>query len=356
MNYTKRETFLIWLDSFPHLEYRVKAEIYRMYRGGSAEEFCEKQKPALSALLGERAEAVFGAVNGAYAEYVLNALHKKNVSCVTRESAAYPRELAEVPCPPLVLYARGNTELLKGEKFSVVGSRKSVPLAIAKTEEFCEKLIKAGFTLVTGLAEGVDAAAVKTALKSGRIISVLAGGFSHVYPKAHAALFEEVAARGLVLSEYQPSVPTEAFRFPVRNRIIAGLGRGLLVMSGAKKSGTAYTAGYADALSKQIFALPYSVNVPSGAGCNELIRRGAYLTECAEDILEFYGLRTAETKMPELSDEEKKVLKALSSGSAHIDELCARLGKRAYELTPVLSLLEIKKLVVRQPGNVYDVL
>lgn len=97
MNYTKRETFLIWLDSFPHLEYRVKAEIYRMYRGGSAEEFCEKQKPALSALLGERAEAVFGASNGAYAEYVLNALHKKNVSCVTRESAAYPRELAEVP-------------------------------------------------------------------------------------------------------------------------------------------------------------------------------------------------------------------------------------------------------------------
>lgn len=355
VNYTERETFLIWLDSFEKIEYKKKSGLYEMYGGGSIEQFVSLHEEEIRLLLAERAEALLGAANKAYAEYILSSLHKKEVFCVTRESAAYPQELFDVPCPPLVLYARGDVSLLKSEKFAVVGSRKSTPLALAETERFCKALLKAGFTLVTGIAEGADLAAIKAALGCGKVISVLAGGFSHVYPKSYTAVFEKVSERGLVLSEYPPSVATEAYHFPVRNKIIAGLGKGLLVTSGGKKSGTMYTAGYADALSKQIFALPYNVNEPTGAGCNELIRRGAYLTERPEDILEFYNIKI-KTETDALSEGEREILSVLQEGAAHIDELCARLGKRAYELLPALSMLEIKKHIVRSAGNVYEAL
>ena len=355
MKYTEREVFAIWLDSFEKIEYKRKSELFSLYGGESIARFVAKYAERIDFLLGKRASLLFGAANGEYTEYILSSLHKKGVIAVTQNSAAYPEELSEVPCPPLVIYARGNASLLKSEKFAVVGSRKSSAFAVAKTEEFTEKLIEAGFTIVTGFAEGADIAAVKASLASGKIIAVLAGGFDHIYPKAHAAIFEKVVLNGLAISEYPPSVPTAAFHFPVRNRIIAGLGKGLLVMSGGKKSGTLYTAGYADGLSKQIFALPYGINELSGAGCNELIRRGAYLTECAEDVLEYYG-KEIKTQTPALSEAEREVLSLLKEGAIHIDKLCARLNKRAFELLPVLSMLEIKKQIVRGAGNVYEAL
>ena len=171
------------------------------------------------------------------------------------------------------------------------------------------------------------------------------------------AMFRETAEKGLVLSEYPPEVKAERFHFPVRNRIIAALGEGLLVVSAGKRSGTAYTAGYTEALSRQIFALPYNVNVPSGEGCNEYIRQGAILTTCPEDILDFYKIEGKKATADPLTEEEREIYDVIrQEGEIHIDAIAERTGKRAFELMPVLGILEIRKMIIRQAGNVYCVL
>lgn len=352
MNYTKEELFLIWLDSFTGIEYKRKTAFYEFCRGDGTL-ICD---PRAEDILGaENAALVKNGASRSYLEYILEGLAKKKTECVTLCSADYPPDLKNVPCPPLVLYIRGNRALLGGRKFSVVGSRKSIPLALNRAEEFSYRLAKAGFAVVTGLAEGADSAAARGALKGGRAVSVLAGGFDNVYPKCNAGLFEEIVKNGLAVSEYPPEVPTERFHFPVRNRIIAGLGEGLLVVSAGAKSGTAYTAAYADGLSKPVFALPYNVNVPSGEGCNNLIRMGAVLTQNAEDILSYFGIEEENNEKTRLTEEEKKVYDAIrEEGEIHIDKLSARTGKKAFELMPVLSMLEIRKLILRQAGNTFS--
>ncbi len=353
MKYTKKERFLIWLDSFSELEYRKKASLYEAY-GKDGRSF---EATATETLGAEDGRYILNFFNAGYMKSVLAALEAENIVCITRESEEYPKDLSDVPYPPLVLYAKGNTKLLNTRKFAIVGSRRSTPLALAKAEEFAAALTQAGFTVVTGIADGADSAVIRGALQSGKIISVLAGGFRHIYPACNAALFRETAEKGLVLSEYPPEVKAERFHFPVRNRIIAALGEGLLVVSAGKRSGTAYTAGYTEALSRQIFALPYNVNVPSGEGCNEYIRQGAILTTCPEDILDFYKIEGKKATADPLTEEEREIYDVIrQEGEIHIDAIAERTGKRAFELMPVLGILEIRKMIIRQAGNVYCVL
>lgn len=353
--YDEKELFLIWLDSFIGIEYKHKFKLHEAYGGGKFSAAALKNADYLRKNAGEGAfNTLINADNKEYIDFVLGGLEKRNIAAVTLVSELYPEELKEAPCPPLVLYAKGNTELLKTDKFAIVGSRKSLPFAIAKAEEFTEKLISAGLTVVTGIAEGVDEAVVKAGLKSGKVISVVAGGFDRIYPAKNAGLFAKTAENALVLSEYPPEVPTERYHFPVRNRIIAGLGKGALIVSGGMKSGTFYTAEYADEMSRQVFAFPYSINVASGEGCNNLIKHGAFLTDCVEDILGFYGLKIPEEKAVILTDVEKSVYDIITEKEIHIDKLCAATGKKAYELAPVLSMLEIKKLIVKLGGNRYS--
>ena len=137
----------------------------------------------------------------------------------------------------------------------------------------------------------------------------------------------------------------------MRNRIIAGLSKGVLIVSGAMKSGTLYTAEYAEEYGRDLFAIPYSAGISSGAGCNDLIKRGAYLTDSPEDILSFYG-ENNEKRKETYTDAEREILRALSDGELHIEKLSSALKKNAFEITPILSILEIKGVVVKS-GNVY---
>lgn len=355
MRYNERELFLIWLDSFVGFEYKHKAKIFATYKGGRFSDHIAREADYIKQAAGE---AIFSSLASAdtpqYIDYILSGLDRRGVVCVTLATDIYPEELKEAPCPPLVLYAEGDVGLLKTDKFAIVGSRKSLPFAVAKAEEFTEKLNAAGLTVVTGVAEGAETAILKTGLKTGKVICVLAGGSDNVYPRANTELVKRLKERALVISEYPPETPTERFHFPVRNRIIAGLGRGTLVVSGGAKSGTNYTAEYTEDLSRQVFAFPYSLNVASGEGCNNLIKRGAYLTDCAEDILGYYGYELKENDLPELSEIEKTVYELISEEETHIDKLCALTGKKSYELAPALSMLEIKKLIVKLGGNRYS--
>ena len=287
---------------------------------------------------------------------IADALNKSGITAVTFMSDKYPERLTEIEDPPLVLYCKGNIDLLSRDKiFTIVGSRKTLPNVLALAEEFSAELSKNGVTIVTGLAEGVDAAAIKGALPSGNIISVLPGGFRHVYPNFHRELFEKISEKGLAVSEYPPDVVSKPYFFPERNRILAAMSEGVLVCSAGKKSGTNYTADYANNYGKDVFAFPYSPGVPSGEGCNAMIKEFAYLCDSTDDIFFSLGIdKNKAEKKAELSDAESKVYECIREGEIHIDALLIKTEMKISAITPVLTMLEIKKYIVKNPGNTYS--
>ena len=357
MMYSKDDLFLIWLDSFSGFEYKHKAYLFDKYKKAnyqSLTDFINDNKPYFVEHINENAHnTLLKSCNKDYLNYIIDGLNKKGVNFITISNEKYPKEFLDTPCPPLVIYYDGNIELLTSQKFTVVGSRKSLPFAIGKATEITNDLIDNGFTLVTGIAEGVETAIIKSSLKTGKVISILAGGFNNVYPKSNVNLVEETKSYGLVISEYPPDTPTEPFHYFARNRLLAALGKGVLVISGGIKSGTGLTANYAVDYGKDVFALPYSVNVASGAGCNELIKQGAILTTSSDDILRFYSIEKKVKKEIELNPLQSEVYEIIKKENVHIDKLCALTGKKVNELMPVLMVLEIKKLIVKNAGNIF---
>ncbi|MBE7061280.1 MAG: DNA-protecting protein DprA [Clostridiales bacterium] len=355
MKYTNSELCLLWLDSFIGLDYKSKREIFNLINGKSEiRSVLKSEEQSIVALIGENQfRTLITSAQNEYFQYVLDGLNKREITAITIESEGYPETLMNTPCPPLVLYVKGDESILSQECFSIVGSRKCLPLSISLAERYTESIIDAGFVPVTGIAEGVDSAVLQKAIEKGaKVISVIAGGFDNIYPKSNTDLMEKVAEVGVVISEHPPEVKPMPFHFPIRNRIIAGLSVGTLVVSAGIKSGTMHTAEYAVEYGKDLFAIPYSVGVASGAGCNELIKSGAILTDSPDDLLEFYNKSVKEKTELSLTEEEKEIVTALSDGQKHIEKLAVITGKQAYILTPLLSVLEIKGVVVRS-GNIY---
>ncbi len=353
--FTKEQLCIIWLDSFLGLEYKHKVQILEgVKETSSINAFLDKAKEYLITCVGENEYATLKAsANKEYLDFVLDGYKKKGVTPVTKACKNYPKCFENTNCPPPVIYCKGDVSLLNAENlFGVVGSRKSLASSIALTERYVTELINADFIPVTGIAEGVDLKVLTTAIELGsKSISVIAGGFDNVYPKQHFNIVEKISQTGLVISEYPPAVEPRPFMFPVRNRLISALSKGVLIVSGGKRSGTLYTAEYAEEYGKDLFVIPYSAGVISGAGCNDLIKRGAMLTDTPDDILNFYGVKKEE-KLVEITPEEREIVKILSDGEKHIEKISIALNKRVFELMSVLSILEIKGVVVKN-GNTY---
>lgn len=355
--YDKNELALIWLDSFDGLEYHKKQVLYGKIKGKTEiKRIIAENKDYLITAVGDKGYAnILNSANSEYFDFVMTGLNKEGITAVTIESPLYPDKLRNTDLPPLVLYAKGDLNLLKEDCFAIVGSRKSLPLSIKLAEDYAAKIGEAGLTVVTGIAEGVDEAVLNSALKNGlKVISIIAGGINNVYPKSNFDLCCEVAKHGLVISEHRPEINPKPYFFPIRNRIIAGLSKGVLIVSGTKKSGTIYTAEYAFEYGRDVFAIPYGVGVESGQGCNDLIKRGATLTDDFEDIRQFYGLNQTQNKAVELTEEEKQIVNILKSGAIHAEKIAQALNKQVYEIMPLLSIMEIKGLTVKSGVNVYS--
>lgn len=357
MKYTTQELLIIWADRVIGAEHKGKESIINMLDGcGEIKAFLEKNKDAICLKVGaEKYNELYAAANKEYLSETLYEYEQKGITAITVKSKDYPKSLKDIPTLPFVIYAKGDISLLHSKSFSIVGSRKSLPISKNLAANYAKSLSDAGFTLVTGTAEGVDQTVLETALSENKnVVSVLASGFDNVYPASQRNLIDKVAKSGLVISEYPPSTKAMPFFFPVRNRIIAALSEGVLIVSAGKKSGTMYTAEYAEEYGKNLFAIPYSVGIESGAGCNELIKRGAILTDSVNDILEFYGVE--KKKKIFLTPEEKIITDLLKDGEKHIDIICDKLGKQIYEITPTLAVLEIKGIVVKNGNNVYGLI
>lgn len=278
-------------------------------------------------------------------------LTARNMFAVTLVGADYPAALRAIPDPPPVLYCMGRRELLAKRKFCIVGSR-ILPAWAEKTGKTISASLSRQFVIVTGIAEGGDRAAIDGALAGGNLICVLPNGLDVAYPAAHASLQREVARRGLLLSEYAPGVKTKKYAFHARNRILAGLSEGVLILAAGARSGTLITAHCALEYGRELFTLPHNVGVAQGEGCNEMIKAGAWLCTCAGDIFAAYGMEAEEKPRVQLSEKEERLLAVLKeAGELHAAVLAERAGIPVFEAQAILASLEMKGLAVRAGGN-----
>ena len=287
---------------------------------------------------------------------------------VTLGDAEYPQALLNIADPPLMLYLMGLGPLT-GPALAVVGSRNPTPQGAVNAREFSRALGLAGVTVVSGLALGVDAAAHEGALQSLQdrpdrlaTVAVVGTGLDRVYPQSHRGLAHRIAHDGLLVSEYPLGTPPLAANFPRRNRIIAGLSQGTLVVEAALQSGSLITARLALEQGREVFAIPGSIHSTQSRGCHALIKQGAKLVESAQDILEEMDL--AIPQQPEgpasgqtpslLNNLEEALLKALGHDPVGLDALQARLGLPAADLQVGLMTLELEGQLARLPGGLYQ--
>jgi DNA processing protein len=273
----------------------------------------------------------------------------------------YPVNLRQIYDPPAVLYVRGSLDESDRFSVSIVGSRRASIYGRTMSERIAKELAGRGICVVSGGARGIDAAAHQGALKgSGRTIAVLGCGVDIAYPSEHRALYAKIAETGAVVSEFSPGTPPEAWRFPSRNRIISGLSSGVLVIQAPNDSGALITARYAAEHGRDIFALPGNVDDIRNEGCHALIRDGAKLVTSAVDILSEIGVhageeRTVQAPAPikSLTETERKLVELLSLQPKHVDHVITESGFPAPTVTGTLTMLEMKGIVKRVPGNAY---
>ena len=271
----------------------------------------------------------------------------------------FPAALLAIPDAPPVLWYRGPLDALLAPAVAVVGSRAASAVALETAARLGADLAALGITVVSGLARGVDSAAHVGALRSGRTIAVLGSGVDRVYPPEHDALAGEIAREGLVISEYPPGTPPLAFHFPMRNRLISGLSRAVVVIEANAKSGSLITAACALEQGRDVMAVPGNVLSGRNRGAHALIRDGAKIVECADDIVEELGWRRAgapargdASSDARSSTSGDPLLRLMDAGQAYdLDGLAAVSGVDGVRLLPRLLELELHGLVQRVGGG-----
>jgi DNA processing protein len=314
----------------------------------------------------------------------LQLMAKHGARAVPLGFPGYPSPLSRVPGPPPLLYFRGEWVEADANAVGIVGSRNCTPYGRRVAAQLSRELARAGFTIVSGLARGIDGAAHEAAIEvGGRTIACLAGGLSRIYPPEHTDLAAEIAnGRGCLVSEATMAMEPQPGMFPARNRIISALSRAVIVVEAGEKSGALHTARHAADQGREVFAVPGPVDRGESAGCLELIRKGARLVRSADDVIEDLkgiatdapvgravpdeatargGFATSGTArpteppapLPPLSPEEQRLYDALAE-KRHADELSRELAMPVADLMRALFQLEMKKIVRKLPGNYYE--
>jgi len=286
------------------------------------------------------------------------------VRIVPLEDPGYPALLRQIPDPPPILYVKGDGLVQAGRAVAVVGSRWMTPYGRKVTAALCRDFARAGITVVSGMALGVDGQAHRAALEAGgNTVAVLGVGLDRPYPPEHGPLFDRIAERGAVVSEFPPGTRPLGAHFPRRNRVISGLSLGVVVVEARKGSGSLITARLAADQGREVFAVPGNVDLPGSAGTNALIRDGARPVTGARDVVEELlpqlAVRVpagtgAAYRVPDgLSDAERRLLGELASVPVAVDLLVERTGAPAPEVLNTLLEMELKGLVEKVPGNRY---
>ena len=276
----------------------------------------------------------------------------------------YPKRLLELPDPPLFFFCKGaRLDLLEARAIAIVGSRNATTGGIDNALRFAETLSASGMTVLSGMAAGIDTAAHVGGLSgAGSTVAFVGTGLDRVYPASNKKLAHEIAARGLLVSEFLLGTSPIAENFPRRNRLIAALGQGCLVIEAAMGSGSLITARQANELGREVFAIPGSIHSPLAKGCHHLIKQGAKLVESAEDILAELRWDSSAVRQPQLAlgevpvldETEQIVLRAAGHDPVDADTLSQRSGLTTDRLCAILLGLELKGALFALPGNRYQ--
>jgi len=309
------------------------------------------------------ASSIAGAAGTVDIRDELQRCHDHKIDVLSMGHTDYPTRLAEIPDSPTVLYCRGDLLPQDDLAIAIVGTRHATNYGLRQAERLSRGLALAGFTIVSGLARGIDAAAHRGALAAGgRTIAVLGSGVLNMYPPEHGELSLEIAAGGAVLSEYPTLQPPKSGAFPQRNRIVTGLSLAVIVVEAAERSGALISARHAMEQNRDVFAVPGQIDSRVSGGCHRLIRDGAVLVTSVDDVLEHLGpLAKPATNQAgqtihhpaevQLNEQETAVLQAVQPEPTLVDSIVVAIGLPVNRVLATLSVLEMKRLVRRTSGN-----
>lgn len=309
------------------------------------------------------AAAIHAARNSTLAQRELARCREMQVQLLVKGRDGYPDWLTEIPDPPPVLFAKGDFAARDKLAVAIVGSRRCTLYGQQQAERLAGGLARAGVTVVSGLARGIDGVAHRAALQAGgRTIAVLATGVVDIYPPEHEDMAKEIAKHGVVVSESPLNQPPTPGMFPQRNRIISGLSLAVIIVEATRNSGALHTARHAMEQNREVFAVPGRIDSLASEGCHDLIRDGATLIRNVDDVLEAIGhlsspakvSPTEEVHVPRellLNEQEKLILNTVTSEPCHIDEIVRAVDQEPSRVLQTLTILEMKRLLKRLPGG-----
>ena len=359
--FTREELCRVWLQSVDSLSWRMQEAMLIYF--GSAEEIFDQLGGAMLAFAGEKAYASMVRLKNEGLDALAEKLRQAEAQAIIRGREGYPTLLNEIPDPPHVLFVRG-CALSDERSVAIVGSRRETRYGRTQAYNIAKELAMHGVTVVSGLARGIDTAAHEGALAGGgRTVAILGNGIDSVYPPENRELAKRIVdSGGAVMTEFSFGAKPEAFHFPIRNRIISGMSAALLLVEGHARSGTMITAGYAAEQGREVFALPGMVDAPGSAAPLKLLREGAALCACAQDILNNMGwTKDQKSEKPmepsveaaELTREQRLIVSHLRSEPLYFEELIERTGLTPDVLTGEIAMLELDGVIESRAGRSY---
>lgn len=362
---TNERTLTIALNTLPRMRAAIARDAYERF--GSAAGILAAPAADLTALRGV-GPVLAGAVRGLDAERIgaeeERRAQARGITILTLDDPGYPERLRLIFDPPRVLYRLGSLGPEDGAGIAVVGARAATAYGRTVAERLGRELAAAGITVISGLARGIDGCAHRGALAGGgRTVAILGAGLDRIYPPEHDRLAAGIAACGALLSEFPLGAAPEPWHFPLRNRVISGLARGVVVVEAAVRSGALGTADMALEQGREVFAIPGPVTSPASAGTNRLIRQGAGLVGSVRDILESFPDLAVRLPAADadggpaahagLSEPERRLLGAIGPAPLAIDDIIRISPDPAATTAALLTALELKGLVRQHPGNIF---
>ncbi len=349
---------IIWLDMFPFLTYAKRVKLLSIF--SINKDIASAIETAnLDGILTEQEKLKMVAMSAPdkFDAYLLK-MQNNNILPITIHDARYPAILKDIKDPPLCLYCRGNLQLLNTPCVAVVGTRKLTDYGVVVTKQYVENLCKADFTIVSGLAAGVDSIAHRTALENeGKTIAVLAGGLNHIYPASNYNLAKTISENNLILSELAPEINPQAYQFPLRNRIIAGLSKAVLITEAGAKSGALHTKEYALDYGRDIFAVPGKITSETSAGTNQIIfDYPTSITLNPDDMLSRLGVdnkKIQKTAGVQLDFNQQLVLNYIHAEKKTFQQICEYTKIPASELNGMLLQMELEGIITKLANNSY---
>lgn len=359
MNYSGREKALIWLSVQDialgkKLKLLSLCDIYELWRRIDA------YRSGIVGIIGEdNFELLKKSAEPDFADRHIAEMEKAGVVAITLESELYPHCLKQIANQPIALFAKGKLELLNSRCFAVVGTREPTRYGRDVTENFTAELAAKGFTIVSGMARGIDAVAHRAALDGGKpTIGVLGSGLDKVYPADNRALFEEVTDKGLLISEYKLGTGVQQYYFPERNRIISGISEAVLVPEAGINSGSLITINHAFDQGRNVYIVPGNIFSKASMGANEKLKmcQGAITTSVNDIFIDMNIEPNVEAKSEmQLDYIEAQILSALEKEELHIEKLIELTGMSIVQLSPLLAKMELLGIIKKLYGNYYGV-